>query len=131
MGPHRRRVWCHRLRAVELKIGMVSERRTKKTVKMFTDLDKSIRAFHGSPTLAQLDDQLRFQLCHYIHTNNRDEAWKLLPLVILDGITIFQDTVDSLGECCEFVKVCSEFLGIGDVEEDIKLGLLWKAALAK
>jgi len=22
-----------------------------------------IRAFHGSPTLAQLDDQLRFQLC--------------------------------------------------------------------
>ena len=30
MGPHRRQVWYHRRRAVELKIGMVSERRKKK-----------------------------------------------------------------------------------------------------
>ena len=80
---------------------------------MITDLDKSI-VREG-----------------YIHTDNRDEAWKLLPLVILDGITIFQDTVNSLDEGYEFVEVCSEFLGIGDVEEDIKLGLLWKAAPAK
>lgn len=67
----------------------------------------------------------------YIHTDDVDETRKLLPLVILDSIAIFQDTVDSLDERYELVKVCSEFLDIGDVEEKVELGLLRKATPAK
>ena len=67
----------------------------------------------------------------YIHADEADEARKLLPLVIVDSIAIFQDTVDSLDERYEFVEVYSEFLGIGDVEEGVELGLLRKAAPAR
>lgn len=67
----------------------------------------------------------------YIHADEVDESRKLLPLVIVDSIAILQDTIDSLDERYEFVEVYSEFLGIGDVEEDIELGLLWKAAPAR
>ena len=67
----------------------------------------------------------------YIHADDVDEARKLLPLVVLDSIAIFQDTVDSLDERYELVEVCSEFLDIGDVEEKVELGLLRKATPAK
>jgi hypothetical protein len=80
---------------------------------MFTDLDKS------------------FVREGYVHADDMDEARKLLFLVIVDAIAIFQDTFDRLNERYEFVEVCSEFLGIGDVEEDVELGLLRKAAPTK
>jgi hypothetical protein len=67
----------------------------------------------------------------YIHADEVDQARKLLLLVIVDSIAIFQDTFDSLDERYEFVEVYSEFLDIGDVEEDVELGLLWKAAPAR
>ena len=37
MGLQHRRVYCHRLQAVELKIGMVSERRTKNIINQAVD----------------------------------------------------------------------------------------------
>jgi hypothetical protein len=67
----------------------------------------------------------------YIHADEVDQARKLLLLVIVDSIAIFQDTFDSLDERYEFVEVYSEFLDIGDVEEDVELGLLRKAAPAR
>ena len=51
--------------------------------------------------------------------------------MIVDGIAIFQDAVDGLDERYEFIEVGSEFLRIGDVEENVELGLLRKAAPAK
>ena len=67
----------------------------------------------------------------YIHADKVDEARELLLLVIVDSIAIFQDTFDSLDERYEFVEVYSELLGIGDVEEDVELGLLRKATPAR
>ena len=67
----------------------------------------------------------------YIHADKVDEARELLLLVIVDSIAIFQDTFDSLDERYEFVEVCSELLGIGDIEEDVELGLLRKATPAR
>jgi len=66
-----------------------------------------------------------------VNTDHLDEAWKLLLLVVVDGIAILQDSVDSLNERNEFVKILPEFLDIGDVEEDIELGLLREAAPAR
>ena len=67
----------------------------------------------------------------YIHADHLDEARKFLFLMIVDGIAIFQDTFNSLNERYEFVEVCSEFLGIGDGEEDIELSLLRKTTPTK
>ena len=59
---------------------------------MLTDLDKS------------------FMREGYIHADHLDEARKMLSLVIVDGIVIFQDTFDGLNERYEFVEVCSELM---------------------
>ena len=67
----------------------------------------------------------------YIHADEMDESRKFLPLMIVDSIAIFQDTFYSLNERYEFVEIYSEFLGIGDVEENVELGLLRKAAPAR
>jgi hypothetical protein len=66
-----------------------------------------------------------------VNADHLDEARKFLLLVVVDGIAIFKDSVDSLNERNEFVKIFSEFLDVGDVEEDVKLGLLRKAAPAR
>ena len=60
-----------------------------------------------------------------------DESRRLPALVIVDGIAIFQDTFDSLDKRYEFIEVYSEFLGIGDGEENVELGFLREAAPAK
>ena len=80
---------------------------------MFTDLGKS------------------FMRKCYIHADHLDEARNFFSLVILDDIAVFQDTFDSFNERYEFVEVCSEFLGIGDLEEHVELGLLRKATPMK
>ena len=64
----------------------------------------------------------------YVNADQVDEPRKLLLLVVVDGIAILQDSVHSLDERYEFVKIFSEFLDVGDIEEDVKLGFLWKAA---
>ena len=64
----------------------------------------------------------------YIHADEVNEARKLIPLVHVDSIAIFQDTFGSPDERYEFVEVYSEFPGIGDLEEEEEFGLLRKAA---
>lgn len=63
-----------------------------------------------------------------VDARHRDEAWKFLLLVIVDGLAILEDAGDGLDERDELVQVFPEFRSIGDGEDDVGLRLLGKAA---
>ena len=48
--------------------------------------------------------------------------------MVIDGISILQDSGYGLDERDEGYKVMPEFRNINDIEEDIELCLLWQTA---
>jgi hypothetical protein len=65
-----------------------------------------------------------------IDADQRDQTGEFLLLVVVDGISVLQDSGYGLDERDERYKVMPKFCNINDIEEDIELCLLWQTAPA-
>jgi hypothetical protein len=63
-----------------------------------------------------------------IDADQRDQTREFFLLVVIDGISVLQDSGYGLDERDEGYKVMPEFRNINDLEEDIELCLLWQTA---
>ena len=65
-----------------------------------------------------------------IDADQCNQPGAFILLVVIDGLSVFQDSGYGLDERDEGYKVVSERLNIVDFEEDIELCLLWQTASA-
>ena len=65
-----------------------------------------------------------------IDADECDISGEFFPLVVLDGFSVLQDLGYGRDERNEGDKGFLEFRNISDIEENIELSLLWKAAPA-
>lgn len=63
-----------------------------------------------------------------IDADQSDQPGEFFLLVIIDGLSVLQDSGYGLDERDELYKVLPEFRNVNDIEEDVKLRLLWQTA---